>query len=587
MSTITSIPTFPVDKQLTDTNWGSWMDSVISAVRGRGLWGNVAGDILRTEAPYSGHPSLANSTTPLTEEWDLRDAIAAAIIYGNIVDPRAHGIEVNDTSRGMWVKLHAKFQRTSEVLKGQAMDTLRSIKLDNWADLPAHLDALTKARQDAVCVGAQCLDNEYISIILGSLPASEFSNAMLILGDKMFAIEVIAYLRSYWELVYKPKMNLGVNGVAQALAANAADAGGNSGASACGNCHNGFHNRNKCWARGGGKEGYAPHWWKAPRGMEPRQAAINAVNIVKAARAGKTAAAAIAAAAATPPTPVYAPIAAAVFASPMATYTFAYDDGDNGDRASPFHPSSVPVVNTSPRFRYFGSDYALLNERVRRTVADVYPSSPSFPSIYMAGAVHNAPNVPTYLDSGATDTCVCNRKRFLSYWEDDVSSNTAVGGFHVVGRGRVRFTVWVEGGGVHDLVLDTIYTPEFSMNLISLPMLDRRGLVGALGDGWLVVSKQDGTKIVDGVLTRTAGRRELYQVDIVDDLDHGGDGIIAVIAGSARNQPTDLETWHRRFGHSDVRVIERMAAKSLVDGLNIVGRDLRGLCEDCIFGKIH
>jgi hypothetical protein len=154
-----------------------------------------------------------------------------------------------------------------------------------------------------------------------------------------------------------------------------------------------------------------------------------------------------------------------------------------------------------------------------------------------------------------------------------------------VGTGRARFNVRIKDRSTPTILLDAIHTPDFTMNLISVPKLDRRGLVGAIRGGRLTVSSRDGTRIIDGVLTKMEGGRELYKVEVVDTLDEEGDGVITTIAGRNRDQPTDLETWHRRFGHSDVRVLERMASKSLVDGLRIVRRELRGLCEDCIFGK--
>jgi hypothetical protein len=202
MST-SSIPIFAAEKQLADANWSSWEERIISSLRGRGLYGYPSGSILRPQHPMSLHATSANSTSPSTEEWDLRDAMASAIIYQNIVDPRAHGLSASETSREMWLKLTVKFVRKSEVLKGIAMDTLRSLKLASGRDLPAHLKALTKLRSDALDVGARCQDEEYIAIVLASLPIPEFSSALLVLGEKKFSHEVINYLRGHWDLVYK------------------------------------------------------------------------------------------------------------------------------------------------------------------------------------------------------------------------------------------------------------------------------------------------------------------------------------------------------------------------------------------------
>jgi hypothetical protein len=98
---MTSIPIFAANKQLTDSNWSAWEERIISSLRGRGLYGYPSGAILRPQNPTSLHPTLANSTIPSTEEWDLHDAIASTIIYQNIVDPCAHALSASKTSRDM------------------------------------------------------------------------------------------------------------------------------------------------------------------------------------------------------------------------------------------------------------------------------------------------------------------------------------------------------------------------------------------------------------------------------------------------------------------------------------------------------
>jgi hypothetical protein len=51
-------------------------------------------------------------------------------------------------------------------------------------------------------------------------------------------------------------------------------------------------------------------------------------------------------------------------------------------------------------------------------------------------------------------------------------------------------------------------------------------------------------------------------------------------------KPTNIEVWHRCFGHVGTCSIVDMAKKGLVDGLDIVGNvKLEGKCEDCIYGK--
>lgn len=76
----------------------------------------------------------------------------------------------------------------------------------------------------------------------------------------------------------------------------------------------------------------------------------------------------------------------------------------------------------------------------------------------------------------------------------------------------------------------------------------------------------------------------MYEVNVVDEIDC--DPTLVAAARSSLKKPVDLAMWHRRLAHSDIKTIERMCSKNIVDGLDITGRALDGLCEDCIYGKM-
>ncbi|KAF7333549.1 Retrotransposon Ty1-copia subclass [Mycena sanguinolenta] len=609
MSSIASTPLLPIDERLTPFNWPVWNEKVISLMRGRGVAEYPEGKIHRPSAMGASAPTPAaddsgdgadasistaqrgtpsvtptaiNSHTPSLEEWTLRDGIAAAIIYQNVAQPAAHGIRASNTSREMWAALSLKFGRTSEALKAQAMDRLRAVKLKNGRDLPQHLDKLSTLRDEALRVGAKCDDPVMISVILGSLPNPEFTSSIFTLQKSRFAHEVTNELLSWWDIAY------GADRDTEGQGTNALTAGTDQNTSRkskrCSNCRARFHTADECWARGGGHEGEAPDWWKPPHGKEPR------VKAPPTAPAASTATTPTPHTMSTNPPVTQSPpvVNVAHFTSPMPTYVLsAYardaesettEDADGGSTLSVSGADDNEFI-----FRHTGAPPALVNEFVSRTVAAVdIPDA----SINIAGTKHESPRTFTVLDSGATDVCVVNRKRFLTYEPCNIVGNTANrdgGGFQVAGKGNALFEVQLADGSIRNAVFEALHCPGFAMNLISLPSLDKRGLKGEWGNGRMTVSSQDGSKLIDGMLARIIGPRRLYQVNVVDNLDDGE--VIAAVAGRARNQPTDLETWHRQLGHCDVRVVERMADKSLVDGLRITRRTLRGHCEDCILGK--
>ncbi|KAK6996174.1 hypothetical protein R3P38DRAFT_2432638, partial [Favolaschia claudopus] len=170
----------------------------------------------------------------------------------------AHGLSATSPSSEMWALLYAKFMRTSEALKGLAIDKLRFVKLTDTRYLPEHLDTLTTLRGEALSIGANCSDLEFMPIILAS---KEFAQSVLMWQGSDQPGALSSALMHYWELTYKADMEKTAKekeggGVANAMAAAVIA---------------GFAIAPTLSCRGGGKEGQAPGWWKAPKGLEPRE----------------------------------------------------------------------------------------------------------------------------------------------------------------------------------------------------------------------------------------------------------------------------------------------------------------------------
>ncbi|KAJ7640550.1 hypothetical protein B0H17DRAFT_1216601 [Mycena rosella] len=212
---------------------------------------------------------------PSTEEWDLRDGHMGAMLYQNIKDPKAHGLDVTDMAHQMWVTLHAKFNRISEVLKGLALEKLHSAKLASGRGIPVHLDELARLRAEVTRVGGRISNVEMNSTI--SLPPLEFSGSIMNMQRITVTFELTNELRTYWDLVYKQEVETAASGVANALAANV-------GRITCMNRPVTAHTKEHCWARGGRREGQAPRWWMALAGMAPCQQLIDAAKATRAAR---------------------------------------------------------------------------------------------------------------------------------------------------------------------------------------------------------------------------------------------------------------------------------------------------------------
>ncbi|KAJ3563743.1 hypothetical protein NP233_g8744 [Leucocoprinus birnbaumii] len=130
--------------------------------------------------------------------------------------------------------------------------------------------------------------------------------------------------------------------------------------------------------------------------------------------------------------------------------------------------------------------------------------------------------------------------------------------FEIIGQGTVSIAVDVGG-----------------KNLISIPKVCSLGYSVFFGLDEVLAKHPSGAIVLQGIMTEG-----LYQVPVAESPK-------AYLARSQRN-PTSLNVWHHHFGHAGVESIKNMARKGLVDGLDVVGDlEMKGSCEDCIFGKMH
>jgi hypothetical protein len=184
--------------------------------------------------------------------------------------------------------------------------------------------------------------------------------------------------------------------------------------------------------------------------------------------------------------------------------------------------------------------------------------------------------VPTFLDSGASDTMFVSRDSFVEYQPLSShvgdSAKAMDGGFEIIGEGDVTQRYIVDGGERNITYTRALHTPTLNANLISISALDRAGLTTMFGNGKGVVQKRDGTTVLAG--------KSINGMYLLETLDTH-----TPLALNSLSQPASLEQWHRRLAHCSPLTIKGMANDKLVDGLTISETALNGKCEDCIMGR--
>ena len=113
---------------------------------------------------------------------------------------------------------------------------------------------------------------------------------------------------------------------------------------------------------------------------------------------------------------------------------------------------------------------------------------------------------------------------------------------------------------------------DVTANLISISRMDQMGWDVIFGKGQVRFFK-DKCEIFTGTL-----KNGLYLItgSLISNIP-------TALTARSLSSPVDITTWHRRFAHFGTSRISD--ASGLVNGLNVVKKDVPGQCEDCIIGN--
>jgi hypothetical protein len=147
-------------------------------------------------------------------------------------------------------------------------------------------------------------------------------------------------------------------------------------------------------------------------------------------------------------------------------------------------------------------------------------------------------NVPTFIDSGASDTMFVSRDAFMEYKpispRKGDSAKADNGSFDIIWEGNVVQRYNVDGGERKITYTRALHTPTLNANLISVSAFDKAGLTTTFGGGKGVIRKADGTIVVSG-----KSMNGMYILETVKDAPD------TTLAMTSLSHPTSLEQWHR------------------------------------------
>ncbi|KAF5378426.1 hypothetical protein D9757_011152 [Collybiopsis confluens] len=540
------------DRQLVGlSNWAVFRDHVKSVARSSGLNKYLNGTISAPAATATAANATLvvtpiNSRNPTVEEWELRDARLAGIIYQNIKDPRSIGVTQDMTSHVMWTTLTGEYENTSAAAQALAKERVQQCKYVPGTPFEEYFKNLEGLRKAAVTksdmsdtdimvgissvtaandMGCNVMDTEIRARFLTSL-SKEYLWILQNHGNRTYS-ELKKTLIEYDMMVQSTNPIKDSSHVPTALAATTRSA------IICDNCKRVGHIRKNCWARGGGSEGKGPRWYNTPKGMEPLTSLDTTTAAVTTAAPSASVTAAI-------------------------TYDFCDTDPEGMDR--PLHRTSNP--DTSPD-RLGPEAFALVS------VSEVDVNSAQTTVL----SVPTSNTIPTFIDSGASHWCIRNRARFVTYTTarstGRLASEGTSGSFDVEGFGMAEITVKTEKG--------------------------EQWIEKACGVLGVMDELKSSIQLLQKFLAGHRGGHGLYEVRVVDDLDNSlnqsyhttpATNTFALAAsGRSCSKSCSLEMWHTRFGHADINMIRIMAKRKTVEGLEVSDFTLCGKCEVCLLAK--
>ena len=507
------------DQKFNGENFLQWKSNMTQILGAKGLLGYVDGNIPKPSPPTTSTPAVPAatpiySTTPTLDEWLFRDQLARGHIALNCSDTGSLGVKTTGTAKEAWDSIVNEWGKSTDMRISHAQEALNRTEYVEGTDIQEHIKLL-RTRKIAV-------DN------LSPSAMSEDAWKGIIVRSippttKWLPVIPVLYSLTTASDIFSMLISHGMildRGSSTKGSSNAS--GTVLAARTTEGCKNPnckarkktSHTTDNCYWPGGGKEGQFPP------------------NFGQKSKANATTT--------TTPTP----------------------DPTTSSQTEHFVLSArVPATP--------GQSGVLLDDPI---------SPPAVALISQGFQSFEKGKIPTFMDSGASNTMFVSRDAFTEY--QPVSSRVGDsakakdGNFEIVGEGNVVQRYNVDGKDRKITYTRALHTPTLNANLVSISALDRAGITTTFGGGRGIAKKADGTVVLAG--------KNVNGMYLLETLNDKPDTSFAMTSTS---HPTSLEQWHQRLTHCSTSTIQEMATRNLVDGLKITETSVSGHCEDCIMGR--
>ncbi|KAF4622418.1 hypothetical protein D9613_009127 [Agrocybe pediades] len=265
-------------------NWMPWKRKMLAVLEDLGLDSYIERDAKRPESAIPGKPTAEEIEAQT--KWDKGDRKARCRIELSISDAEIVHVMGARTAREMWDQLCTVKETKGTLGVLATRRALFRTQAEEGFDMSEHVSKLRQLQEELHIMGSVISDEDFVMILLTSLPESWENYASSFLGSSsnrptVRSQELVGILMEEYRR-RKEKGGETVGGTSLQARGNGgrfSRGGKGSGKSdggdkdkECYNCHKKGHISKDCWAKGGGREGQGPKGRKGPHRGRSNQA---------------------------------------------------------------------------------------------------------------------------------------------------------------------------------------------------------------------------------------------------------------------------------------------------------------------------
>jgi transposase InsO family protein len=266
-----------VERLNTDgSNWPLWRATLLSYFESKNLLRHIEGTAIKPPDPptfpkgytlTSEEDSQVERAEERMEKYLAREGQVKTQIILSVSESLALMLQKMKTAREVWDSLVTEMTKKPKMVLTSLQRQLRNIRCSEEDDLRQHLDKAQDLYARLNDMGATISEDEFIDIILASLPPSYESvmNALTTsleeCGKPLIPDDIIRVLKSQ----YDKRKSQSISQEEQVFIGTSTKKG-----LICANCKKKGHAIETCWAKGGLKEGQGPKQKKKPKSKKKK-----------------------------------------------------------------------------------------------------------------------------------------------------------------------------------------------------------------------------------------------------------------------------------------------------------------------------